>query len=49
MVWVAFSDMCNFATQLPAGPLQSIVNAALGFSVITAIFSVLVFGWTESP
>ena len=49
LVWVAFSDMRNFATQLPAGPLQIVVNAALGFSVITVIFSVLVFGWTESP
>ena len=49
LVWVAFSDICNFATQLPAAPLETLVKTALGFSVITAIFTVLVFGWTESP
>ena len=49
LVWVAFSDMCNFATQLPTEPLQGIVNAALGFSIITVVFSVLIFGWAESP
>ena len=49
LVWVAFSDICNFATHLPAAPLEKLVQTALGFSVITAIFTVLVFGWTESP